>query len=856
MTESNTPHWKRLYVQSQLPEQLLALEKIANNLWWSWNYEAETLFQGIHPELWETLEHNPIALLDNLSQSDYRKLIKDSAFMEQLAAVEEQFDAYMAEGEQKSGPHISYFCMEYGLHASFKLYSGGLGVLAGDFLKEASDENIDMVGMGLLYRYGYFRQGLSHHGEQVAYYDPQRFTYLPIEPVRNEEGGWIKIAVNLPERIVHAKVWKANVGRIALYLLDTDLEENREDDRFITHQLYGGDRENRLKQEILLGIGGIRALEAVGRQSDIYHLNEGHAAFIGMERLRRYMQYDKLSFSEAKEVIRGSSLFTTHTPVPAGHDGFSEGMMWPYFSGYVEGMGISWQEFMELGRVQADHHEEFSMSYLATRLSLEVNGVSKIHGEVSRDMFLRLYPGFEAQELHITHVTNSIHYPTWTAPDFQQLYLKTFGKNFLKNQSDTTLWEKIYQIEDRLLMDTKKQQKRILIDFLKERLAKNMRARHESPQKIAQTLNMFDENALMVGFARRFATYKRAQLLFTNLERLSRVVNNPERPVQFLFAGKAHPADQGGQNLIKRIIEVSGQPEFLGKVIFIEDYDMDIASVMVKGVDVWLNTPTRPLEASGTSGMKATMNGGMNFSVLDGWWAEGYDPEAGWALPEDRAYESQEVQNELDAITLYEMLESDIVPTFYAQDDQGISAQWVTRMKHTIARIAPQFTMKRMMDDYHEKFYHKLNQRHGELRENNYEKAKALSAWKSQISHAWSGVHVVEKNVYNFANDPLPLGENFKAEIVLDIQALVPEDVGVELLIAKQHRGAHEIVMIEPLKKEEVALTENGGEKKRLVKYTYDEEMTFSGVYDYGFRIFAQNDLLGHRQDFSEVKWL
>ena len=861
MENSSTP-WKRLYIQSQTPEQLEGLERLAKNLWWSWNYEATQLFASIDEEMWHDLGHNPIALLDQLGQDDYTKLTQDKAFMERLEEVLSSFDAYMAEKKKKGQPRISYFCMEYGLHSSFKLYSGGLGVLAGDFLKEASDENIDMIGIGLLYRYGYFRQGLSHYGEQQAYYDPQRFTHLPVEPVRDESGTWIKVEVALPERTLHAKIWKASVGRIALYLLDTDVDENSEEDRAITHQLYGGDREHRLKQEILLGIGGIRAIRAMGIEPDVYHLNEGHAAFIGLERLRYYVQ-SGLNASEATEVIRASSLFTTHTPVPAGHDSFAESMMWPYFSEFASSMSMPWEKFIALGRINADDRdEEFSMSHLAAKLSQWINGVSKIHGQVSREMFQHLYEGFEVEELHIDYVTNSVHYPTWTAPDLQKLYSKTFGKDFLQHQSDPAVWAKIKQVKDADLVEIKRQQKRNLIDMLKVRLDKNMQLRHESPQKIVQTVNALNENALLFGFARRFATYKRAQLLFTDIDRLARIVNNPNYPVQFLFAGKAHPADQGGQALIKHIMEVSGRAEFIGKVIFLEDYDMDLASALVKGVDVWLNTPTRPLEASGTSGMKATMNGGINFSVLDGWWAEGYRPDAGWALTEERAYENQDVQNELDAATIYEMLENEIVPEYYEKNQVGIAEKWVARMKNTIATIAPHFTMKRMMDDYHDKFYRKLQASHKAVRANDYQQAKALAQWKAKVASVWDSIRVVERDVYDFANDPLPMGEMFKAEIVLDIRDLHPEDIGVELLIAKQYQGKHDIMLVKEFEKQKVKsqslVAANGDEEEagQLVKYTCHEKITFSGVYDYGFRVFAQHEGLAHRQDFSRVMWI
>jgi alpha-glucan phosphorylase-like protein len=858
--EGTTPHWRRLYIQSQIPEKLKGLEELSKNLWWSWNYDAINLFRSIDPEKWEKYRQNPIALLDNLDYQHYEKLLENGAFMKQLSEVEAMFKKYMGEKKRRSPLKIGYFCMEYGLHSSLKLYSGGLGVLAGDYLKEASDENVDMVAMGLLYRYGYFRQGLSHYGEQLALYDPQRFTYLPIEPVRDEEGAWVKIQLDLPERILFAKLWKAQVGRIPLYLLDADIEENQESDRTITHHLYGGDRENRLKQELLLGIGGMRALQKLGVTPDICHLNEGHAAFNGLERLRMLVK-EGLTFPQAVEVIRSSSLFTTHTPVPAGHDSFAEAMLWPYLSDYTNSMSLPWEKFMALGRIDADNRdEEFSMSHLAVNLSQEVNGVSKIHGEVSRNMFQQLYPGFEPEELHIGYVTNGVHYYTWTSQEFQELYAKTFGRNFLKNQSQVKYWEKIQSVNDLELVNLKRGLKKKLIETVKNRVERSMQERHESPQKTLNIINSFNEDTLIFGFARRFATYKRAQLLFRDIDRLAKIVNNPERPVQFIFAGKAHPADQGGQELIRGIVEVSSKPEFLGKVVFLEDYDMELTSRMVKGVDVWLNTPTRPLEASGTSGMKATLNGTMNLSVLDGWWAEGYRPDAGWALPEERAYENQDVQNELDAATIYALLENELIPKYYERNSNGVSEKWVQRMKNTISYIAPEFTMKRMMDDYHERFYHKLDEQHKKISQSSYKGAKKLAEWKGKVSSEWNQIRVLEKSVYDFANDPLPLGEQFKAEIFLDIRDLKPQDVDVELLISRRVNGKNKVVLVDTLDKKEVNKLSDGTpvpeDAGTVVKYICKTQVTFSGVYEYGFRVFPQNELLAHQQDFNLVTWL
>jgi len=579
-----------------------------------------------------------------------------------------------------------------------------------------------------------------------------------------------------------------------------------------------------------------------------------------LERLRILVK-GGLSYPQAVEVIRSSSLFTTHTPVPAGHDSFAEAMLWPYLSDYTNAMSLPWEKFMALGRIDANNRdEEFSMSHLAVKLSQEVNGVSKIHGEVSRNMFQQLYPGFEPEELHIGYVTNGVHYYTWTSQEFQELYAKIFGKNFLKNQSQVKYWEKIQAINDLELVNLKRGLKKKLIETVKKRVERSMQERHESPQKTLDIINSFNEDTLIFGFARRFATYKRAQLLFRDIDRLAKIVNNPKGPVQFIFAGKAHPADQGGQELIRRIVEVSSKPEFLGKVVFLEDYDMELTSRMVKGVDVWLNTPTRPLEASGTSGMKATLNGTMNLSVLDGWWAEGFRPDAGWALSEERAYKNQDVQNELDAATIYAMLENELIPQYYERNVDGVSEKWTKRIKNTISYIAPEFTMKRMMDDYHERFYHKLGEQHEKIVRSNNKGAKELAAWKGKVSSEWNQIRVLEKSVYDFANDPLPLGEQFKAEVVLDIRGLKPQDVDVELLISRRVNGKNNVVLVDTMDKKVIKKLSDGSELPEdagtVVKYTCNTQVTFSGVYEYGFRVFPQHELLAHQQDFNLVTWL
>ena len=838
-----SPNLKRLYIASQLPEALQPLQALSENLWWSWNPEAIELMRAIDPGSWESKNYNPVAILDELSLEQVERLIGDKAFMAKLAKVEKDFNSYMA--AQSKTAKIAYFCMEYGLHISMRLYSGGLGVLAGDYLKEASDANANMVAVGLLYRHGYFQQALSINGDQINNYPLQEFTKLPIQPVKDADGEWIKINIELQGRIVWAKFWTLQVGRVSLYLLDTDIDENAWEDRRLTDQLYGGDNEHRLKQEILLGIGGARALKALGIEADVYHCNEGHAAFQGLERLKDLVSKG-LRFDEALEVIRASSLFTTHTPVPAGHDYFSEGLLYQYLSDWPAQLGIDWPRFIGLGRVEADDSQElFSMSHLAIRLSQEVNGVSKLHGAVSQKMFNVLYPSFQPVELHIGYVTNSVHYPTWIAKEWDDLYTDTFGAAFKTDQSNKKYWRKIHEVADQKIMEVRQLLKKRLLDAVRTKLQKDLTRRGESPRAIFSIINNIEDNALVIGFARRFATYKRAHLLFSNLDRLAEIVNDADRPVIFLFSGKAHPADNGGQDLIRHIIHVSKQERFAGKIIFLENYNMEIAKYLVQGVDIWLNTPTRPKEASGTSGMKAALNGVMNFSVLDGWWAEGYRPDAGWALPLERTYEDQDLQNELDAESIYNILEGEIVPTFYQED----KSKWVSYIKQIIAEVAPQFTMKRMLDDYFDRFYNKLAVRHKLLAKKEFGEAVKLAAWKQEVREQWDDVHVSHSNIFDAENNALMVGEPFKGDITLRIGNLDAKNIGVEVVFFKRVKE----VELELKLKQELRLVKVEGQE---ATFTCDLEPKLAGVYEFGFRVFPKSDLLPHQQDIGLVKWV
>ena len=840
---------RRIFIKNQLPQELAGLQRLSRNIWWVWNAAAAELFRSIDPERFVELNYNPVALLETLDPARMRELAKDKAFLKQLKAVEQAFDAYLAV-PKKDGPKLAYFSMEYGLHISLKLYSGGLGVLAGDYLKEASDSNVDLFGVGLLYRYGYFNQGLSINGDQLHKYPAQKFTQLPVEPVKKADGNWLKVTVPIQGRLVSAKVWKLPIGRINLFLLDTDHEDNNQEDRALTHMLYGGDNEHRLKQEILLGIGGVRAIEAMNLAPEVYHLNEGHAGFLSIERLKNFIQEENMTFAEAVEAVRASSLYTTHTPVPAGHDHFPEHLLRNYLYNYAGELGISWEDFVALGRQNRhDAGEDFNMSKLSIALSQRVNGVSKLHGEVSQEMFTSLYPGYTAEEVHIGYVTNSVHYGTWIAKDLHDLYSTKFGKNWVADQSNKDIWRKIHEISDKKLYDVQQNLKVRLLDYVREKLQVDMQRRGESPRVTFDVLSKIDNNALVLGFARRFATYKRATLLFQNEERLRELVNQEGRPVIFLFAGKAHPADQGGQDLIRHIIHVSKKPEFAGKVIFLEDYNMEMAKLLTQGVDIWLNTPTRPLEASGTSGMKAALNGRPNFSVLDGWWAEGYRPDAGWALPLERTYEEQHLQNELDAELIYHTMEEEIIPIYFDKDKSGVSKTWMSYVKQIIAEVAPTFTMKRMMDDYYDRFYFPLGKSQQATSRGGYKTARQFAAWKQDVVGKWSGISVVDVQAFDTVNQALPLGGKFDASVVLDTNGIAAGDLTLELC-AYERLSEEKIV----LRRCEPFVSEQLSDGKVSFSISLDPQL--AGVYEYGFRLRPVHGAMAHAQDLNLVFWV
>ena len=844
----NTPQWKELTVKSRLPEQLKCLDELAHNLWWAWDYEARDLFKSLDETLYEEVLHNPVVLLERLSYDRKEAIVKDKAIMKKVKDVYAKFRAYMDVKPDKKRASVAYFCMEFGLSQVLKIYSGGLGMLAGDYLKEASDSNVDMCAVGFLYRYGYFTQSLSMDGQQIAKYDAQNFNSLPIERVLDENGNPVIVDVPYTNYQVHAYVWRANVGRISLYLLDTDNELNSEFDRPITHSLYGGDWENRLKQEILLGIGGILTLKKLGIKKDIYHCNEGHAALCNLQRLCDYVE-GGLSFNQAMELVRASSLYTVHTPVPAGHDYFDEALFGKYMGGYPEKLGISWDELVGMGRQNPDDHgERFCMSTFACNTCQEVNGVSKLHGWVSQKMFAPLWKGYFPEENHVGYVTNGVHFPTWAATEWRHIYDKYFDKNFMNDQSNEEIWHAINNVPDDEIWETRMALKKKLVNYIGEKFTESWLRNQGDPARVVSLLQRINPNALMIGFCRRFATYKRAHLLFTDIDRLAKIVNDPEHPVLFFFSGKAHPADGAGQGLIKKIYEISQRPEFLGKIIFLEDYDMQLARRLVSGVDIWMNTPTRPLEASGTSGEKAEMNGVVNLSVLDGWWVEGYREGAGWALPEKRTYENQAYQDQLDAATIYGLLENDIIPLYYNRNKKGYSEDWIKVVKNSISTIAPHYTMKRQLDDYYDKFYNKQALRFKKLAEKDCRLAKDIALWKETVAERWDAIHVVSRDTSLIDNGG-ETGKKYTMTYVIDEQGL-DDAVGLELVVLKNNLAGddHEVYAVHPFKMK--------SHEGNLYTFAATIEPDEAGAFRSCVRMYPKNVNLAHRQDFCYVKWL
>lgn len=778
----------RYTVVPRIPDRLKELVRIAMNLAWTWDHEAIDLFRRLDPKqlLWERCYASPIKMLGLVSQERLVELTTDEGFLASLDRVSARLTSYLErptwfdQAYPKHGLCVAYFCAEFGIVEGLRLYSGGLGILAGDHLKSASDLGIPLVAVGLLYRRGYFRQYLNADGWQQEQYPEADYYNLPIALERRSDGVPVTVEVEFPGRKVQAQVWRAQVGRVPLYLLDTDLEANGPEDRAITGYLYGGDRDMRIRQEILLGVGGIRALDTLGIEPTVCHLNEGHSAFLTLERIRRLIVRHKVGFAAAREVVAASNVFTTHTPVPAGIDVFTPDLMDRYFGPYYRQLGLSPDAFVGLGRQDpADGNEPFSMAVLAIRLSGATNGVSALHGRVSRRMWSGLWPGVPVDDLPITSITNGVHVRGWLSHDMAGLFDSYLGPRWISHPADHSIWDRVEQIPDAELWRTHERRRERLVAFARRRLRMQLEQRGAPPAEREQAEEVLDPKALTIGFARRFATYKRATLLFRDSERLARILGDPQRPVQIIYAGKAHPADQEGKDFIRQVVHFARRPEFRQRIVFLEDYDIKVGRYLYQGVDVWLNTPRRPLEASGTSGMKATVNGAINISVLDGWWDEAYDGTNGWAVGRGEEYDDPGYHDQVESQAIYQMLENEVVPMFYTRGRDGVPREWVRRMKNAMRTVCPIYSASRMVKEYTERLYLPAGQRWEVLGANGLERARALAAWRERVRANWKGVAVQSVDAEMVAALEAGTTRSVRAEITLG--ALTPKDVSVVL---------------------------------------------------------------------------
>jgi starch phosphorylase len=789
-------HIRTFTVLPHLPQRLQPLQKLAYNMWWCWNHEAVALFRRIDADAFERTEHSPVKLLGAVEQQRYEQLLRDDGFLAHMDRVEEAFDAYLnapswfqeAHGTGPDGrplpedaARIGYFSAEFGLHESVPVYSGGLGVLSGDHLKSASDLGLPLCGVGLMYREGYFRQYLTVDGWQQERYPENDFFNLPLIPEHGPDDRPLLIDVPFPGRDVFVRVWRIQVGRVPLYLLDSNIPQNAPEDRTITARLYGGDTDMRIRQEMILGIGGVRALVALGKAPTVCHMNEGHSAFCGLERIRMLIEDKGLDFAAAREAVAAGTVFTTHTPVPAGNDVFAPQQILHYFGGLIPQLQISPDEFLALGRQGThEHNELFGMTVLAIRLANVTNGVSKLHGSVSRKMWRAIWPDLPEPEIPITSITNGVHIPSWLSSDLVQLYDRYLGTAWRDCRPGTfDIWKRVDHIPDAELWRTHERRRERLVAFSRTRLKKQLRARGAPPAEVARADEVLDPEALTIGFARRFATYKRGTLIFRNLDRLTAILNHKERPVQLLFAGKAHPKDHGGKELISEILHIARRPELRRRVVFLEDYDMNVARYLTQGVDVWLNNPRRPLEASGTSGMKVSANGGLNLSVLDGWWCEGYQGDNGFAIGAGEEYTDLTYQDDVESRSIYDMLEQEIVPLFYTRSSDGLPRGWLRMMKRSMASLNPVFNTGRMVAEYMTVAYWPSAQRYHRLTSDNLRKAAELARWRKGLARGWGQVKV--EAVEADGADPKHVGGALQVRARVNLGALTPNDVEVQL---------------------------------------------------------------------------
>lgn len=863
----------KVHFVPNIPENLAGLSELSQNLWWTWNPKARQLFRLIDLKAWIDTKGNAVRFLRNVSQARLDEAAKDKEIIKAYKDVMKSFQTYMGaekswwrkhDGVEHDNTLVAYFSAEYGLHETLQIYSGGLGVLSGDHLKSSSDLGIPMVAIGLLYHDGYFQQQIDSHGQQIAHYTRQKWDDLPVFEVKTKDGQPLKIQLEFPGRLITAKVWVIHVGRVPIYAMDTDLPENMEADRSLTARLYGGDQEVRIQQEIILGMGGVKTLRALVREGiishepTVYHMNEGHSAFLSLERLRNYMQDDALTFAEAREVIRGSSVFTTHTPVPAGHDRFSLGLMEKYFRSYYERLGISRSEFIDIGvEPMPDGQQLFSMTILALHFASMANGVSRLHGDVSKRMMAPIWRDLPPSETPIGYITNGVHTRTWMSFDMQNLFDQYLGEHWRERLIHPDMWEEMVKaIPDEKLWETMHKLKDDLVRFIHDRLRIQHSRFGEMPGEIEKLNEVFLSDALTIGFARRFATYKRATLIFHDPDRLARIIGNPERPVQLVFSGKAHPADQGGQEFIRRIFEYAKDPAFRNRLVFLENYDMNIGRRLTSGVDVWLNNPRRPLEASGTSGMKVPINGGLNCSILDGWWPEAYElnPEVGWAIGMQKHYEDQAQQDAEDAEMLYSTIEKEIVTLFYDRDENNIPHGWIKRVKEAMKTVGPVFNTDRMVTQYTENYYKKASKRFSELSLSKYKEARAYAKRKADLVTNWNQVSLSAELACDMpSSDEMystPVKQPIHVKASVNLGNLTPDDVSVEIYVEEIRPKGDDLPRIHrvPMQLEKGA---SNGRHAYKGSFTMPE----SGEHGFTVRVIPNEAKLFQTHELGLVRW-
>jgi len=832
-------------VTAAMPERIARLGELARNLWWSWHRSARALFETTDAEAFADARGNPVRFLRTVDSGRLLAAAEDARFLKQLDAVLADLDEERRRPAAE-GPRTAYFCAEFALHESLPIYSGGLGVLAGDHLKSASDLRLPLVAVGLRYANGYFVQRIQPDGSQGAEFVRTDLRDLPLVEVRDEHGAPLRIEITVPERKLKAGVWRVDVGRVPLLLLDTMVPENDPADRTVTDRLYPSDREPRLRQEILLGIGGWRALAATGMTPDVCHLNEGHSAFLLLERLLHLVEDDGLTYAEAREVVRAGTVFTTHTPVPAGHDRFPEGLMRRYFGHVAQRLGLDWEEFLDLGRSSRDDHE-FSMTVLALKLSASANGVSRLHGNVSRDMLADVWPNVHKAETPVESITNGVHLPTWVGPEFDRLFSRGLAPDWAHRTHD--VWAEAERLGDEEVWQAHVAQKLRMTEFLRESVEETGLRRGESPTALRARIEGIDDDALWIGYARRFAPYKRATLLFRDPVRLEALLQRAERPVRIVFAGKSHPDDREGADLVKRIVDFTQDPRFAGKVFFVEDYGMAVARRLVQGCDIWLNTPTRPLEASGTSGMKACLNGVLHVSILDGWWCEGHDGLGGWAFGEDREDSSPEMQAEYDGRSLYTLLETRIVPLFFERDASGLPARWIERMRHTLATVPGQFNTHRMLQDYSRLAYVPRGQELAALESDGYAVARERVGRHGRLRDSWNDVRIEDVSVSDPSRGSLAVGEHFEVRARVRLGSLRPDDVAVELYVGPADRAGE---LTEPVT---IPLLLDGDPTDGVAEYTGSYLPRGAGSFQYGIRVVPSVDSFTETAHLGLVRW-